>query len=650
MSKEEKHAWMANYLVVQRQMLANFDPDNIERDEMVKSSKGASIAWKNVSFAIKVHDPVQPKAKTKISKIILEECEGHAPAGSLTALMGPSGCGKSTLLDILAGKKNTPYNGTVLLNGHDMKSDPMSKRIVAYVGQTDIMPPHWTVREAITFNGLLKKCVPKGMAQGEVKKFFDSLIEDVGLLHVAETKIGGTTVRGISGGQRRRVSLARGMAANPHVMFCDEPTSGLSATDAEACVKALKLLVTRWGLNCIVVIHQPRIEVAQLFDQLVLLTSQPGRVVYNGPMSGAAAYWEIVGYPAPPGANPADHFLDLITPGAPKAVPDVFREHYVNTQKPGVLAIVADAEANKGPTPLDLLNEEREMFSAFGVVPPVQKSIYGVSFVNQLSLVLKRKVKLSLIDTDYIGTVIGAQVCLGIFIGVIYFDVGSKEPKGFSQLGYLFLFVNMALTVPMFTMPSIITWRDIMKLECLEALYNEWAHIIASTIVDTVISLFGFIVMCVVMYAMSGMSWDGFAVTVYWSFLNYLMMDSLSAMFSAMSRNVEQANALLLPLQMIVMLFNGLTLTKKSAPEFLRWALYVSPLSLAMEGMAWEIYGDDNSCGTAKIPANCWDEMRKMHGYDKGRPNLGLAICLALTVLGRLGQLYALKYMNNIEK
>merc|ERR1712137_209200 len=113
------------------------------------------------------------------------------------------------------------------------------------------------------------------------------------------------------------------------------PTSGLSATDAELCIKTLKCMSVKWGVTILVVIHQPRIEVAKLFSHLILLTSQPGRVVYNGRMSDVILHMEKVGYPVPEGVNYADHFLDLVTPGASGAAPDSFRTYYIDNILPG---------------------------------------------------------------------------------------------------------------------------------------------------------------------------------------------------------------------------------------------------------------------------------------------------------------------------
>merc|ERR1712232_1267127 len=158
---------------------------------------------------------------------------------------------------MLAMKKTAKYDGNVLVNGHSR--DAMFQRIASYVGQEDQMPPHWKVREAIEFNQRLKIHRPRAIPNEVVHQIVDVALEAFGLSGVANTKIGNSTVRGISGGQRRRVSLARGCVCQPSLLFCDEPTSGLSATDAELCVKSLRIIAKKYGVLILVVIHQPRL-------------------------------------------------------------------------------------------------------------------------------------------------------------------------------------------------------------------------------------------------------------------------------------------------------------------------------------------------------------------------------------------------------
>ena len=160
--------------------------------------------------------------------------------------------------------------------------------------QEDVGFEHCTVRETIAFHQRLKADLPLGAPADLIDAANDRLLEDLGLAHVADTKFGGPNVRGISGGQRRRVTLAKGLCSWPHCLFADEPTSGLSSTDAELVVRALRHVTHKYRTLVMIVIHQPRPEVAALFDRLLLLTSRPGRLVYDGPMTGPMS--DLVAY------------------------------------------------------------------------------------------------------------------------------------------------------------------------------------------------------------------------------------------------------------------------------------------------------------------------------------------------------------------
>lgn len=198
-----------------------------------------SITFKDVAFRIRAPHPLTGEI---VDKTILEPCAGHYEPGQLVAIMGPSGCGKSTLLDILAGKKTQKFEGEVFLNGRPR--DRLFHRVTAYVPQADVMPAYWLVKEAVAFNQALTIQRPSNVPRDVMAERARLILRDLGLDGVADTKIGSESVRGISGGQRRRVTLARGLVSAASIIFCDEPTSGLSSTDAEVCVRRMQLMVS----------------------------------------------------------------------------------------------------------------------------------------------------------------------------------------------------------------------------------------------------------------------------------------------------------------------------------------------------------------------------------------------------------------------
>merc|ERR1712187_1037074 len=149
-----------------------------------------------------------------------------------------------------------------------------------------------------------------------------------------------------------------------------------------------------------------------------------------------------------------------------------------------------------------------------GNCPPVRKSPYGVGFFIQVKVLLRRQVKLSIIDPTVIGMV-GTQAVLGFVIGGLYFGVGEKEPRGMTQMAYFMMFLNMVTLAPVLSMPALINQRLIMKLETSEKLYSEGAYIVAFLLVNMTLSLIGLMLLIVIMFALGKMPWSSFGNLLY---------------------------------------------------------------------------------------------------------------------------------------
>ncbi|XP_010537533.1 PREDICTED: ABC transporter G family member 11 [Tarenaya hassleriana] len=237
---------------------------------------------------------------------VLEGLTGYAEPGTLTALMGPSGSGKSTLLDALASRlaANAFLSGTVLLNGRKTK---LSFGTAAYVTQDDNLIGTLTVRETIWYSARLR--LPDKMSRSEKRALVESTITEMGLQDCADTAIGNWHLRGVSGGEKRRVSIALEILMRPRLLFLDEPTSGLDSASAFFVTQTLRGL-SRDGRTVIASIHQPSSEVFELFDRLYLLSG--GKTVYFGHASEAYEFFAQAGFPCPALRNPSDHFLRCI--------------------------------------------------------------------------------------------------------------------------------------------------------------------------------------------------------------------------------------------------------------------------------------------------------------------------------------------------
>ncbi|KAM0532559.1 hypothetical protein ACHAP9_003641 [Verticillium nonalfalfae] len=242
---------------------------------------------------------------TPASKTLLHHVDASLAHGTLTAIIGGSGSGKTTLLNTMSERmisSRLSQAGSIRFNGNDTVQTVRH----AYVMQQDILLPTLTVRETLQYSADLR--LPPPTTAEERTRIVEEVILELGLKECADTRIGNHQHRGCSGGEKRRVSIGVQLLANPSVLFLDEPTTGLDATSAFQLVRTLKSLATK-GRTIVTTIHQPRSEIWDLFDNLIILTR--GSPVYSGPAKDCTTWFEGQGFRLPPFVNPAEYLIDV---------------------------------------------------------------------------------------------------------------------------------------------------------------------------------------------------------------------------------------------------------------------------------------------------------------------------------------------------
>ena len=256
---------------------------------------GVSLAFDSVSLVLSL--PRRQREGAAAERVILSDVTGCVPAGTFYALMGSSGAGKTSLLDVASMRKNSGRVGGRVLLGGVPASVSLLKRYSAYVQQDDALCGWCTIEETLMFTAAMKL---KGCGEAERRALVDGVIEKVGLQHARKTLVGSRLVRGCSGGERKRVSVAAGLLGAPRIMFLDEPTSGLDSATAAGVMRSLRATCDS-GVTLVVTIHQPSPDVYSLFDGLLLL--HRGRVCYFGPGRDAPlTFFEQQGAPYRAGA------------------------------------------------------------------------------------------------------------------------------------------------------------------------------------------------------------------------------------------------------------------------------------------------------------------------------------------------------------
>ncbi|KAK6917510.1 Toll/interleukin-1 receptor homology (TIR) domain [Dillenia turbinata] len=235
---------------------------------------------------------------------ILKDITGAVCPGELLAILGPSGSGKTTLLTALGGRLSGHVEGIISYNGESF-SNSMRRR-TGFVIQDSILYPHLTVTETLVYTALLR--LPNSITKQEKIEQALVVIEQLGLTQCKNSLIGGQHLRGISGGERKRVCIGEELLINPSLLLLDEPTSGLDSTMASRIVFMLWKM-SRSGRTIVMSIHQPSSRLFYMFEKILLLSE--GHSLYFGKGESVMDYFSSIGYAPSIAMNPSDFLLDL---------------------------------------------------------------------------------------------------------------------------------------------------------------------------------------------------------------------------------------------------------------------------------------------------------------------------------------------------
>ena len=327
--------------------------------DMQEKGADTTLAFRDVRFEV---------GKKNARKEILHGVSGQVCSGEVLAILGPSGAGKTCLIDLLTLEaKGGEYTGDVRLNGNPLTPELFTKHC-ATVPQVDRLWAFLTVEETLMFTAeLLLHC----SAEEKAKKV-NAIIQTVGLDESRHTKCGNQFLKGLSGGQRRRLSLAVALVGSPSVLFLDEPTSGLDAAAAASIMSFLKDLAQAANIAICCTIHQPSNAVFSGFDKIMLLSK--GRVAYLGPASKTEAYFANIGYPVTSGDAIAEHMLNVVNAefSDPKQVNEI-----LDTYKPGAPGCEhtgpLEDVSNKGTT---ILSQTKTLVRRHGIITYRDPSMY----------------------------------------------------------------------------------------------------------------------------------------------------------------------------------------------------------------------------------------------------------------------------------
>lgn len=441
--------------------MPNQGPKNvIELAEIVPQNEEVFLTWEDLW--------VTTSSLKDGNKAILKGLTGYARPGELLAIMGPSGCGKSTLLDTIAGRlgSSTRQSGDILING---RKQTLAYGTSAYVTQEDTLMATLTVKEAVYYSAELQ--LPNSMPKSEKKQIADMTMKEMGLQDAMETRIGGWSGKGISGGQKRRVSICLEILTRPKLLFLDEPTSGL---DSAASYYVMKTIASQCkGRTIIASIHQPSAEVFNLFHSLCLLSS--GRTVYFGPANAAIEFFALSGYPCPTLQNPSDHFLKTINSDFDQDI----EEGPIGRKSTEEVINILIKSYNDSDKYRAVQSQVNEICKQKGEI--LEKRSRASLTTQSLVLTRRSFVNMSR-DLGYYWLRLAVYIVIAVGLGTIYYDVGFSY-SSIQARGSMLMFVATFITfMAIGGFPSFVEELKVFQREKLNGHYGSVSFVIANTL------------------------------------------------------------------------------------------------------------------------------------------------------------------------
>ena len=509
----------------------------------------------------------------------------------LSAWMGPSGSGKTSLVSVAAGycpKSDLIDESTVRSNGN--RGRPPA-HMVSVVHQDDLMLPNLTVAETIVFAARLKNS-DVDVSSEAVARLVDETITELGLSSCRDSLVGGVSTRGISGGERKRLAVAVELVGRPSILLMDEPTSNLDSTAAYALMTTLKELA-RAGHSIAVVVHQPRTEIFNLFDDLLLLSR--GRAVYSGRPDGVQNYLESVPTvaPLPKMTGIADWVMDSISldekrdGGAGSVLANYWRDENDKAH--------SKAMAN--------MHRSRSMrLSTLAELHAEPK--FKTRFSTQLKLLVKR----SWIQQR--GERLTRVACIFtsayvIFTSILYFRLPDTTDYVFPRTSLLFfMIITQGNGIVTSSVGSFSRERALLNRERAKKLYGVFPYFLAKTLSDLTMTTLLPLVYGIILYWIANLRATAAAFFAF-VMIFYLTVSTAQAtglLLSVAIPNLQAALMLAPTLMIFIVILAGFYVPLDNLNPAIEWASWASFARYGYSALIInEFSGRDIECGSDAI-------------------------------------------------
>ncbi|KAG8364974.1 hypothetical protein BUALT_Bualt18G0054300 [Buddleja alternifolia] len=549
-----------------------------------KANLPVSLKFEDVIYKIKIEQGgfLNKKSKKSEEKTILKGITGVVVPGEMLAMLGPSGSGKTTLLTALGGRLGGQLAGSITYNGKPFSN--AMKRNTGFVTQDDILYPHLTVTETLVFTALLR--LPKTLTKQDKVQHAEAVISQLGLSRCRNSIIGGHLLRGISGGERKRVSIGQEMLINPSLLFLDEPTSGLDSTTAQRIVSTLWELANG-GRTVVMTIHQPSSRLFYMFHKVLLLSE--GNPLYFGKGSNALDYFSSVGFAPSVTMNPADFLLDLAN-GVSTAES---QEDHAAIKQTLVSAYKTELSSS--------VKSELAIDNQLNISPDGKKfKRWSNTWWVQFSVLFRRGIK-ERKHESFSGLKIAQVLIVAIICGLLWWQSDITHLQ--DQVG-LFFFVSgfwgfYPLFQAIFTFPQE---RLMLAKERSSGTYRLSSYFMALTLGDLPMELVLPTVFFTITYWMAGLkpSAGSFLSGLFALLYSVLCAQGLGLAIGAAVMDQKSATILGSVIMLTFLLAGGYYV--QHVPVFIRWIKYISISQYTFKLLLGTQYkvGEEYMCGADK--------------------------------------------------